>query len=389
MRPLFICRQFLPIAHGAESQAAALAREINAMGHPAKVLAGRQDLSWPERETIEGVDVVRLQSPQQRFLGTWRYLHALRDYLFEERDSYDVIHVMFAKHSAALAGRMSSRLNKPVVCKPACAGSYGDLKALWKTAFPRRTLAGIFKIDRLIAISDEIATEWISAGFPVERIARLSNGVDIDRFKPAAHGEKEDARRRLGLPPSVKLIVGAGRLERQKGFEVLLEAVGRLDEDANVHVAIAGEGSRRADLLRLAESIGLGDRIHLLGRINAVEDVYHAADLFVLSSRGEGMSNALLEAMACGLDAVAALVSGVSELIRDGESGLIVAPESSQSMAEALRIWLTTDPGRFGRVARATVEQHYSLHSVAERTLALYQEVIEERAKAAMNQGRV
>ena len=100
------------------------------------------------------------------------------------------------------------------------------------------------------------------------------------------------------------------------------------------------------------------------------------------------MSNALLEAMACGVDVIAALVSGVSELIREGESGLIVAPESSQSMAEALRVWLATEPGRLGREARATIEQHYSLRSVAERTLALYQEVIEERAKAAMNQGR-
>jgi len=381
MRPLFICRQFLPIAHGAECQAASLAREMNRLGHPTRVLAGRQQESWPEREIIDGLQVVRIPSPQKRLFGTWRYMRSLRNYLSNQRDSYDVIHVMFAKHSAALAGRMSRSLCKPVVCKPACSGEYGDLEALWRTSFPRRTLAGIMKIDRLIAISDEIATEWIAAGFPVEKIVRLPNGVDIERFRPPVTGERVEARRKLGLPEDAQIIIGVGRLERQKGFALLLEALGRVEEASNVHVALAGEGSRRDDLLRLAESINMSERFHLLGRVKKIEEVYHAADLFVLPSRGEGMSNALLEAMASGLDVAATRVSGVGELVRDGVNGLLAAPDSSLSLAEAIRRWLVSEPRRMGALARQTVEQGYSLEFVALRTLELYQELIDERSR--------
>ena len=378
MRPLMICRQFLPVAHGAETQAAQLARRITELGHPVRVVAGRLKEDWPERETINGVEVVRLPSPRKRLLGTWKYLAALRRHLIQERDSYDVIHVIFAKHSAALAGRMKSRLGVPVVCKPACTGEYGDLEAIWKTLAPRTLMKGIMKIDRLIAISDEIATEWVGAGFPFEKIVRIPNGVDTERFRPATAQEKVEARRRLNLPQDALVVIGVGRLERQKGFGLLLEAVGRIEQPHNIHIALAGEGSRRAELNRLAKSIGLADRTHFLGRVKTVEDVYRAADLFCLPSRGEGMSNSLLEAMACGLDVVATRVSGVAELIREGINGLLVAPESSLAFADAIQRWLGGMHGELGRAARQTIESGYSLQAVAEQTIELYRQVIEE-----------
>ncbi len=381
MRSLLICRQFLPVAHGAETQAAALGSEIISLGHSVRVIAGRQNEQWPAEEEINGLPVTRLPSPRKRLLGTHIYLRALKSYLLAHRNDYDVLHVIFAKHDAALAGNLSRRLNRPVVCKPACAGEYGDLKAVWKTMFPRHLLRGIMKIDRLIAISDEIATEWVSAGFPFERIARIPNGVDVERFRPALPVEQEEARRRLGLPLQARIIVGSGRLERQKGFAVLLEAVGRLGNVPDLHVAIAGKGSRREELARLAEALKISDRVHLLGHVKSIEDVYHAADLFVLPSRGEGMSNALLEAMACGLDVAATRVSGVLELIRHDSNGLLAAPESGPSLADALRQWLSAPVGRYGSAARALIEQQYSLRHVAELTAQLYAEVIAERAK--------
>jgi len=121
--------------------------------------------------------------------------------------------------------------------------------------------------------------------------------------------------------------------------------------------------------------------VHLLGHVKSIEDVYHAADLFVLPSRGEGMSNALLEAMACGLDVAATRVSGVLELIRHDSNGLLAAPESGPSLADALRQWLSAPVGRYGSAARALIEQQYSLRHVAELTAQLYAEVIAERAK--------
>ncbi|MCX7017233.1 MAG: glycosyltransferase family 4 protein [Candidatus Sumerlaeota bacterium] len=377
MRPLMICRQFLPIANGTERQAFALARELTRLGHPARVVAGRFDPAWPARETIDGVAIVRLPSPRTRFIGTGIFLRALRRYLLEQAANYDAVHVHFAKHSAALAGRLSRRLGRPVLCKAACAGEFGDLAAVRRTLFPNRLLSGIMNVDRLIALSDDVAKEWTKAGFPAKRIARIPNGVDADRFRPASAEERRAARLELGLPTDALILLGVGRLERQKAFGDLIDAVARAPApDLELHVALAGEGSLAETLRRQAEERGLAGRVHLLGPVERMERAYRAADLYALSSLGEGMSNALLEAMASGLDVVATRVSGVEPLVRDGVNGLLADPGSSDSLAEALGRWLAGERGRFGAEARRTIEEGYTLRKVAERTLALYEEVI-------------
>jgi len=383
MRPLMICRQFLPIANGTELQAAALARELGRLKHPVRVVAGRFDPRWPEREAIEGVEVVRLPSPRRRLAGTWVYLRALRRYLLAEAAHFDVVHAHFAKHSAALAARLSRRMGRPVVCKAACAGEFGDLAAARRTVLPRRLLGGLMKLDRLIALSDEVAAEWIGAGFPAQRIARIPNGVDTERFRPAREGERLSIRRALGLPSDATIILGVGRLERQKGFASLIEAAGRARNGGRLHVALAGEGALRDELGRLAQSRSLTGRVHFLGRLAAIEEAYRAADLFVLASVGEGMSNALLEAMASGLDVVAGRVSGVEPLVRDGQNGLLAEPGSVESLAAAIERWLAGERGRFGAGARAAVEAGFTLRAVAEKTLKLYEEVVAERARGA------
>jgi len=379
MRVLMICRQFLPVANGAERQAAALARELNGMGHRVTVVAARFNPEWPERETIDGFEVVRLPSPRIRYFGTWRYLRALHGFLRAEAPNFDVVHVHFAKHSAACAANLSQEIGKPVICKPVTAGEFGDLAALRRTPSPKKLLSGLMNLDRIVALSEEIASEWIDAGFPEERVAIIPNGVNANQFCPADESAREQSRRELGLPVDGRLLLGVGRLERQKGFDILTQALATAPPDSNLHVALAGEGSLKGELRALAESKGVGGRLHLLGRIDPIEKAYRAADLFVLPSRGEGMSNALLEAMACGLDVAATKVSGVAGLVSDGENGLLAEAGSAEAFARAIERWFEMAPGTLGRRARQTIEQGYTLRVVAERYLQLYDEVIEER----------
>ncbi len=376
---MMICRQFLPIANGAERQAAALARELSAMGHRITVVAGRFNPDWPERETIDGFDVVRLPSPRVRLYGTWRYLRSLRNFLRVEAPNFDVVHVHFAKHSAACAANLSREIGKPVICKPVTAGEFGDLAAMRRTAFPKRLFAGLMKLDHVVALSKEIAVEWESEGFPKEKIAIIPNGVDAERFRPFSESDRCDARRELGLPEDARVLLGVGRLELQKGFDFLIEILASTRPDLGLHVALAGKGSMKEELRALADEKGVGERLHLLGRVDPIETAYRSADLFVLPSRGEGMSNALLEAMACGLDVAATKVSGVEGLVRDGENGVLSEAGSPDSFVDAIARWLAMEQGTMGVKARQTIEQGFSLRTIAERYVSLYGEVVEER----------
>ncbi|OPZ04098.1 MAG: putative glycosyltransferase EpsF [candidate division BRC1 bacterium ADurb.BinA364] len=383
IRAIVICRQFLPVANGTERQAAALARETMRQGAAVRVLSGRFDPKWPRSEAIGGLPVERLPSPRIRLLGTWIYLRALRSWLARHAGDYDIVHVHFAKHSAAAAARMRRRIGAPVVCKAACAGEFGDLAAAGKTFGSRRLLDGLMRLDRLIALSDEIAREWRDAGFPAERIACIPNGVDTERFRPASAEERSAARLRLGLPKDATVILGVGRLSEQKGFGFLIDAVADLAKSAAprsapLALAIAGDGPLQEPLRARAREKGIGGQSFFLGRIERIEEAYRAADAFALSSLAEGMSNALLEAMASGLPIAATRVSGTRELAPPPLDGALAEPGSVPALAAALRHCLSEEGPRIGASARERIAREFSLQAVAARTLELYRETIRE-----------
>jgi glycosyltransferase involved in cell wall biosynthesis len=125
------------------------------------------------------------------------------------------------------------------------------------------------------------------------------------------------------------VILAMGRLDPQKGFDMLLDAFGRIaGRHPTWDLAIAGDGAQRDALLSQARLLGVDHRTHLLGHVGNVQDWYERADLFVMSSRFEGFPNALLEAMACGCPAVSFdCDTGPRELIDNGVNGTLVPPE--------------------------------------------------------------
>jgi len=136
---------------------------------------------------------------------------------------------------------------------------------------------------------------------------------------------------------------------------------------------IAGDGPCRAELDAVARAVGCQDRVRLLGEREDVPQVLRALDMFVLPSLGEGISNAILEAMATALPVVASRVGGNGELVKDGENGLLVEARCAASLAAAIGRYLT-DPGlavAHGSAGRARVEREFSL----ERMLASYDEL--------------
>ena len=164
---------------------------------------------------------------------------------------------------------------------------------------------------------------WISGqGWPAGRVHHLPNfSPDLAGVAPAA------------LPTAAPVVLALGRLHRNKAFDVLVRALPHLP---GVHAAIAGDGPERAALLSLAASEGVADRLHLLGWRNDQAALLAAATVLACPSRQEPLGNVVLEAFSAGTPVVAAAVAGPAELIRPGETGLLVPPEDPAALAAAL-----------------------------------------------------
>jgi glycosyltransferase involved in cell wall biosynthesis len=210
----------------------------------------------------------------------------------------------------------------------------------------------------------------LSALAPQGRVELVYHGLDFSRF-PAAEKNASSG----GEKPVV--ILSVGRLVEKKGTDVLLEALARLPRELDWRLVHAGGGPLKKQLTRLARQLGIADRVQWRGARTQVELLaeYRAADLFALASRvardgdRDGLPNVLAEAQSQGLACVATKVSGIPELIEDGKTGLLVAPESPDAFSRALAA-LIADPARrgaLGDAGRQRVRERFGLEANVER----------------------
>ncbi len=184
------------------------------------------------------------------------------------------------------------------------------------------------RCDHLVGNTRGIV-QWIAGqGWPAARVHYWPNFVDDFAATPAA------SRAPLGVPDAVPLVLALGRLHHVKGFDVLIRAMAQVPE---AHAVIAGAGPERAALERLVAACGVGDRVHLPGWRGDAGALLKAADLFVSSSRHEPLGNMVLEAFSAATPVVAAAAEGPSELIRNGQDGLLVPIDDPHALAGAIR----------------------------------------------------
>lgn len=239
----------------------------------------------------------------------------------------------------------------------------GTIRALW-----RRSAGVVANSDGLKALVHRSA--------PDQPVLVIPNGVDVARFRPAEK-RTADATVRIGF---------VGRLVHQKGVDVLVKALALLEPELPLVVDIVGDGPNRPALQQLALSLGVADRIRFLGWKSAGElpELYRCMDVFVLPSRDEGMPNVVLEAMASGLAVVATRVAGNEELVRHGETGLLLPAEDHRALAEALRRTVVDPDARtaMGAAGRRLVEARYTWRRVAEEYLALIEACATQRGRS-------
>lgn len=303
---------------GTERQTLLLARAFNDAGHPATIVTFRPGgtldaaAAGLPRRVLQPFDT-RLDwfAPGLVFAAA--------------KDSPDVILCM-GRMANCHAGRLARALSRTAVFATMRTGK--PLPWLF-----RRSL---HLAARVVANSAESASILRRTyGVPAERVSVIHNAL-VFPPSPAAPARNEALRRSLGASPETRVLLCVGMLRPEKNQRALIEIAASLPPDCDWRLWLAGEGSARPECEALAARLGVAGRVNFLGFRADPAPLYAAADVAVLASRAESLSNFLIEAQAHGLPAVAYAAGGVAECLRDGVSGAVIPPDDAASFRAAL-----------------------------------------------------
>jgi len=284
----------------------------------------------------------------------------------------DVLHTYLV--SANIYGTIAARMaGVPVITSRRDTGFSRN----WRLRLVEERLINPL-VDRVVAVSPAVAElTRREHGIPPERLVTIENGVDVDVWTPEGQPRAE-ARRELGLRDDGVAVGVIGHLSPVKGHADFLAAAARVSEEApSTRFVFVGDGPLRPTLHALAASLGLGDRVVFAGTRADMPRVLSALDVVAVPSHSEGMSNALLEAMAMALPVVATRVGGNPDVVRDGETGRLVAPRDAADLARVLVELVKDAKARdsLGRAARRHVAGSLSLSGMVARYQELYRGV--------------
>jgi glycosyltransferase involved in cell wall biosynthesis len=231
---------------------------------------------------------------------------------------------------------------------------------------------------KVIAISEAIARELRERGVEEERLAIIRSAVDADRFDDSA--DCTAFRREYGVPDAALLIAAAGQLITRKGHRYLLQAAAELRANhARFHVLIFGDGYLRNQLQDQAESLGIADIVTLAGFREDLDDHVGCFDIFVHPALAEGLGVAALKASAAGVPVVGFAAGGLPEAVVNGETGMLVPPEDTGALREAIDALMDDESLRtgLGAAGRKRMREAFSISTMAEKHVALYESVID------------
>jgi len=386
-----VISQFHPIIGGTERQAKLLAQTLRGKGVKVSILTGCWRFGTAHYEEIDGIPIFRnfacwgmFGIKGVRTLSGLIYMFTLGLYLFMHRREYDIIHVHQALYPAFVSVFVGKQiLGKPVLVKTASSGETSDINGLKRFPLGSFQLKYLLKeMELLVAVSKVSAKEFEQLRFPKERIVNIPNGVEVP---------KED---RTSYDQVIHAITTA-RLSREKGVDILLKAWKNVfKEEKTLKLAIIGSGPLEEEMKKMTQSLNIGESVEFVGFVSNVDTYLKNADMFILASRTEGMSNALLEAMSYGFPCIATNVGGNGELLggEDKEiplgeyviarNGLLVNPDDVKGLSEAILYLVRHKEERaeLGRRSRTFIKENYSIDSIAGRYISLYQFMLNKRS---------
>ena len=295
-----------------------------------------------------------------QWLNNAFYIIGTTIYLFRHKNEIDIIHTHIASWNAGFAGWIGNLLGIPVLCKAAYLPAFHEFnRSVPFSETWRRWRRRI----RFIALTQDMAEDIVLNEVPPEQVHVIPNGVTI-----TGDSTSVDANH------FVLCVANFSQGSAHKGFDVLIKAwekVHRVLPNACLRIAGGGDSEPwRA----MATALKCNKSIQFMGHISDVTDCYRQAAIFVLSSREEGISNALLEAQSCGIPAVAADIPGNREIIIHQETGLLVPVGDVDAFADAILTFVQDAELRkaMGETARKRIIENFSIASVVDRTCEVY-----------------
>jgi glycosyltransferase involved in cell wall biosynthesis len=393
MKILMVISQFHPLIGGAEKQAQLLSKKLIEKGLTVNLVTGWRKFGTPRKEMIDGIRIFRnfcfwgvfgvKNHRMIRMFGGLIYMMSLAAYLILHGREYDIIHVHQFLYPAFVSVLMGKKvLKKPVLVKSASSGVTSDIRRLRHLPLGRFQLNFLLKeLDNLVAISKATGKDFKKIGYSESRILYIPNGVEVPVIGK-------------NIYPQVTRVITITRLSQEKGVDVLLKAWAEVvREEKSLKLLIVGNGSLESGLKTLSRSLGIVESVDFVG---AVQDVSHyliGSDLFILSSRSEGMSNALLEAMSYAIPCIATNVGGNTEALGGEEreipkgayviakNGLLINPDDVKGLAEAVLFFIRNQNEReeMGKRGRIHVKENYSIDLIVNQYIALYQRILGRR----------
>lgn len=235
------------------------------------------------------------------------------------------------------------------------------------------------RFPKVIAVSNCLRQELIAAGLAPHRVVTVYNAIAPEVFVSAVRTDRRKVRAELGIGPNEPVVLTVGRLNPEKGHRYLLESAQLACQHIpSLRVLIVGEGPLRDKLEASARSLHLDAVVSFLDWRDDVASLMAASDLFVLPSTRESFGLVILEALALGVPVIATRVGGVPEIIRPGESGILVEARDAEALAKAMT-WALTNRRQVGQLARqgqAMVRQRFSVETMVKATNRVYHEVM-------------
>ena len=363
--------RFYPITGGTELQAQRLSETLINSGHEVFVLTARLK-GLKKYEKYGNLPVFRTCALGTGFVSSVFFCISSFIFLLINSNKYDIIHLHLASSHVFPAILIKKLLGKKIILKFGGARKTGDIGTSLQKPFGKLKLKIIKKyFDVFVVPSNEIHEELTVFGFPTHKIVKISNGVNTDYFKQVIETDKLNLRKNLNLPEKGLIAIYTGRIEKGKGIEFLIKQWSAVK---NVELLILGSGSLENEL----KKPDIGKNVRFLGFKDNIKEYLQASDIFILPSFGEGLSNALLEAMSCGLVAIANKIPANEEVITNNINGIIIDILDKRELTLILYELIKNKEllDKLGNHARETVKNYFSITRIANLYVTLYKKIL-------------
>lgn len=352
---------------GAQRYVFDLALASREAGHEVTVLLGG-DGSLKQKLEVENIRTISLPN-LGRDIKIWKEVKSFFDiFKILRQEKPEVFHLNSSKMGGigALAGRMAGVRN---IIFTAHGWAFRETRH-WAENLLIEELSWltVMLCHRTICVSKRDFNDMVRKPLAGKKLVLIHNGVGEVTFL-----SKAKAREKLSLPDEIDVIGTIAELHRNKGLDIALKGFSGAYKYTDAKLIIIGEGEERESLTKLANELGLEEQVSFLGFKDGASKLLRAFDIFILPSRKEGLPYSLLEAGLASLPVITTKVGGIPEIIKDGETGLLIPPENPDALAKALlKLKDLNLRKQFGHNLQRYVKENFSNEKMLEATLKLY-----------------